>query len=778
MQKIQKLIAFLLLLFSVGCCLWLYRAEPTTTIDPNDNAFQYALIDRTNTMWEYAARTCPKTIAHPICHLSILIDHWVPNWAQGYNLPYYYSHIPQIAIVGSYRILAPLIGTSVTLFQYYHTLIYLLLCLLPVSVFVAFRAMGCPWLTAGFGALFAPLISTDGLYGIDQTSFLWRGWGLSSQLFALIWLPLVVAFTIRFANYPRNKTYAGLSILFLVLTTSGHLGIGMMAFMAVAIICFTPIVTHLVSGTPGKAIVRMLGKTLLTTGAIVLPTLLLLSYWIVPVFLHNDFHNISFWDPVWKFDSFGAIDVVKKLVNGELFDFGRFPLFTFFLFFGIVAIVTDENDTHTRPLPWLFFFFLVLLFGRTTWGGLIDLVPGMKEFHQHRFIVGLHLAGLFLAPLGMVWVINTCTTFVSRVVGKRYHAWVFAGVCLAGVMGAYAILFPHIIDYATYNETLIEQANNNFTDAASDTRALFTTLYGLQQEHPGRIYALRGKEGNDFRIASTPYYMQLSTFGLPTVLWLPETWSMNSDTEQFFNEDNSTHYDMYNIAYVVAPPTKTPQPFWKLIKETPSWKLYSVSSMQAFYITTGTAPSVVYSDKESLVNLVHIWIQSDYPKQHIYPQLRMGKQTETELLPNFRMTDEVTYQTPEGKTHSLLGEIPVYKNPSALTTTNPTMRVDKETNDTDMRFLATVTVSAHCPTCVVILKQTYHPNWIATVNGKRVAPIIVFPFYTGLRLEEPGTYDIVFSYQPAPAKILLAMLGIASLFVGIYIIVFRLPRTP
>jgi len=117
MKKLEKFIALGMLIFAIGFNLWLYRAEPTAAVDPNDNSFQYGLIDRTNQIWNWAETKCQQSknqfssFQFPVssfCILSYLTDHWVPNWAEGYNLPYYYSHVPQIVIVGTYRLLSPI----------------------------------------------------------------------------------------------------------------------------------------------------------------------------------------------------------------------------------------------------------------------------------------------------------------------------------------------------------------------------------------------------------------------------------------------------------------------------------------------------------------------------------------------------------------------------------------------------------------------------------------------------------------------------------------------
>ena len=73
-----------------------------------------------------------------------------------------------------------------------------------------------------------------------------------------------------------------------------------------------------------------------------------------------------------------------------------------------IRIKNNENSTTLNPNSYflfpfgvLFIFWLLFYFGRTTWGGLINLIPSMEEFHLSRFIVGLHITGLFLIPIGI-----------------------------------------------------------------------------------------------------------------------------------------------------------------------------------------------------------------------------------------------------------------------------------------------------------------------------------------------------------------------------------------
>jgi hypothetical protein len=873
-NNIEKIIGLLMLLFAVSFNLYLYRLEPTATVDPNDNAFQFGLVDRTNTMWDFATKKCSENpvnkipiigyLSFSICHFSFLSDHWVPNWADGFNLPYYYSHIPQIMIVGSWRFfsfICSFFSFHFSLFSYYHIVIYLLLCLFPVSVFLALRIMGFSWLTAGIGGIFATNLSTDGLYGLDPSSFLWRGYGLSSQLFAMTWFPLAIGYAYRYftqnpkfklqnsnqnqnPNFKKNRSIKlkilsfeldfnfklwNLDLLFAVLfttaTTAGHLGIGMIAIISLGFLAAAEPIMKILRQEPVKDVWNSVKDQLLRLTLVAGLSIFLLSYWIVPTFIDGNYHNISFWDPTWKFNSYGVKETLIRLFNGDIFDFGRLPVITYLTILGIIVGlfgINKEKNTNTSSinnlritiydyssLSLLFIFWLLFYFGRTTWGSLIDIIPGMKDFHLSRFIVGVHLAGMLLAPIGLTWLADKISSFVSRftIYDLRFKNIVFNRVLIYSLIGLLLLppVFQWTITYNDLNDRLIVQANTNHAKVAADEAKLFAKLRSLP---PARIFAGRGGGyGKSFRVAETPYYMQLSTFGLPTTLWLPETWSMDSDTEQYFSEDQQKDYDLYNIRWIAAPPGQTPQPFWRLIDQASTWKLYETST--SGYFTTGVRAATVSITKLNFVNLVHLWIQSDYSKNGIFPELTFDKNyPKTYGRPNFKMTDEADYITPArnasqpanqaerggqgasvaggpdglpaqaGTTHSLLNQPPVYLPPGVMSieqfaSTSATKYKDikligPENDDTDMIFKTRVDVGNNCQECLVILKETYHPNWRAWVDGKEVKPIIVFPFFIGVPVTT-GTHNIVVSYLPSRLKTMLLVITLLTVAGGAYL---------
>ncbi len=388
MTKLKKYISYLLLIFVVGFNLWLYYPETKILADPNDDIFQFSLVSRTNWVWQNYG--CPLSLD---C-LPNLTDHVVTTWAEGYPLPFYYSHIPQITIVGSYNLvvnpLTSFLRIPFSLFQYYHLTKYLLMALFPISVFLALRLVGFSPFLSAVGAFFSIHFSTDGLYGIDPPSFLWRGYGLTSQLYAMIFAPLALAFTYRalidtsilttggtndwftlngftmkgsqtklhkealIKNIPLNlgglKRSLGhmsdrtrrllinntlLAIIFLAATTAGHLGIGIIILLStIPFLFFDFSVNHI--------ILRF--KKLFVIG---LGVIFILAYWIIPVLPGNKYHIISFWDPIWKFDSYGWYEVVRQYIGGEIFDWQRWPIITALATIGrIVERVVVEGPTH------------------------------------------------------------------------------------------------------------------------------------------------------------------------------------------------------------------------------------------------------------------------------------------------------------------------------------------------------------------------------------------------------------------------------------------------
>src|SRR3989344_7204261 len=122
-------------------------------------------------------------------------------------------------------------------------------------------------------------------------------------------------------------------------------------------------------------------------------------------------------------------------------------------------------------------------------------------------------------------------------------------------------------------------------------------------------------------------------------------------------------------------------------------------------------------------------------------------------------------------------EPPVYLPPNVSSIEQfKTLRTDQYNNmkligpqevDRDMVYKTKVEVGENCVECIVVLKQTYHPNWRATIDGKPAQSFTVFPFFIATPVT-PGTHEVVFSYEPSGLKIILLITEF--LFIALFMI--------
>ena len=112
------------------------------------------------------------------------------------------------------------------------------------------------------------------------------------------------------------------------------------------------------------------------------------------------------------------------LVSGQIYDSGRFPVVTILVGVGLaVCLVAFRRDERARGLVCVWALSLLLFFGRPTFGPVLNVLPGNQSLLFPRFLVGLHLAGLFLAGVGSVWLLRLIESAIRRVArGQRWAA--------------------------------------------------------------------------------------------------------------------------------------------------------------------------------------------------------------------------------------------------------------------------------------------------------------------------------------------------------------------
>ncbi len=753
----EKVVVVLILILIIGFSFYIYRNEFKVLSDPNDNIFQYGLIDQAKNIWKniFAGKLSP----------FYLLDNWNERWGDGFALSNYYSHLPQalFGLVGGYRT-----------FVIFRTL---LLITMPLMFFWAGSILGLPW---GFNlilAFFSQVIFTNGLYGIDVSSFIWRGWGLSAELMATFLMPVAFAYSVDFFE---NKHNLGKAVLFNFLCAEAHIGIFLLLLIGYSFYLpwrlFLFIFTNLKLENFKLQISNFkLDRVKLTNlwKDAVFPffkfnfvTLFLLSYYIVPFFTQGQYRNFSVWDPIWKFNSWGAKQVIVWFLNGELFDYSRFPFITLCVIFGLLYGLIEKKRIFNY-LSLLFIFFTVLFFGKTTLGKIVDLIPGFSEYHIHRVIVAVQFLGLILGAWFLYKLLektihfnlNSSLPLLKQKISKNFGLLILSVLILVCLFTIYSLEQP-VVKYAEDNNNWITRSNNAYLYDLDSYNKIKAKLASLP---PARVYAGRpGNWGKNFYVGETPMYMNLSRDGFPTIEFLPESWSPNSDPEQFFDENNLEYYNLYNVGYSVLPPEINPPSFAKLILKEGRYSLYQIPTSGWFDF--GKANLMIRSPKTDLLNITRLWFGSKSFKSGYHPVIDLNSKESLDSTPlwsgklwQIQMTDLNHFvNLNDGKERDIWVGNPF----DALRDQTFSKTTFSQSQVLVNGYQTEVTINKDCKNCFIILKQSFHPNWKVILDGSIVSPFPVFPFFIGIPVETAGTHKIVATYEPGTLKVILVWVEI------------------
>lgn len=692
-----------LLVAVVGFNLWhLYPEISGNTIPSADRVFHLLLAE---------------SAVDALLHGRDFTDPWSGTMSLGFPLFHYYQHLPHIAMALVHII-------SVQEFPLINVLnwsTYLLLSLFPISIYWSLRRLGFSQLTAAMGGLISPAIGTDfQLYGgFGYWNYTFSGVGLYAQLWGMVLLPPALALGYRVVLEGRGYFWA---TLLLSMTLMSHLVYGYMAFITLGFLTFTQ--------TAHPSNVRSLPRFICIRWGRLLALLVLVvsitSYFLVPLFLDREYFNTSVLSKQTLMDSFGHQIVLETLVKGDLFDLDRFPSFTILVLMGLLLCVLKfRKPPHGLPIT-IFLLWLLLFFGRATWGPLIDLFPLMKYVHMHRFISGVHLGGIMLAAvaLGTSW----------RWVISKTNPWYTAGILVVTL----ALLSPVFMERRSHledNGVAVETARSKFEPESGN----FNELFGaLRQLPPGRILPLPSK-GLD--ISSYPLFVSLHGAGFDVLSHEYHRYSLASDLLIAFDDTNWDQYNLFNVRYVVALEEWQPPAFAKMAGKFGRYLLYRIDTT-GYFDLVGSDRYLV-GEQEGFLNTAVHWMGSvDLPAKR-YPEISIGKSSDSESSESRPVTI-----TPSHNTSPVPDRGSVYSEQVATSSFTGTIDVKRES--------------------VLLLKVPYHPNWRATVDGLATSTTMLMPGFTGIYLP-PGTHKVVIEYQTQNfRKILLGFGVLVLLFIGLW----------
>lgn len=703
--KQETLVAGMLVLFAILFNLYHLRAELVLQTPPlNDDVLHLLTTEQ---------------LAEAVGSGQSPIDFWLAPVSMGYPLVRHYQHLPYLIPVALYRLFQGVMPLD----ELFYGLRYLLLSCFPLTIYWSMRRFGFERLDAALAALVAGLLSTNGLYGFDFGSYVWSGYGLTTQLWGMFLLPPALS-----QGYVALKTGRGYAIAaaLLALTAVSHLVIGYIAVLSVICCAFPPVQTVRSSQefwTQCKRLLRIL-----------LPTAVLTAYFWLPFLLDAQYMNRSVWEDSFKINAYGHAWTLTALWRGDLFDFGRFPSLTLLVAAGIGVCVYRWRDARYRVPAVLFCVWLLLFFGRPTWGPLIDLLPLSDALHLHRLIAGVHLAGIYLMGLGLAlpwrWAL------------LRGELRIWTAVAALTVL-LLAPVFRERGAFLAKNARLMDDTRHALAIEEAEISALLDTLGRLP---PGRVYAGLGQNwGKAYTVGSIPVYALLNRAGVDMVGYLYHALSLNADLQVLFDETRPEQYRVFNVRYVVAPAELTFPNFVQPVAAFGRHRLYQVET--GGYFDLVDADLTLEGATTDFQPAAFAWLGSALPANRQHPVLVLDNKMETGLPTAATLPLTAgTLQHAASQQRSSCGKV------IAETIANN-------------RYAATVDVTY---ACALLFKATYAPGWIVSVDGAETPAMMLMPSFVGLRIE-PGTHLVQVTYRPRPDKPLLLAFGLVAfaLFAGV-----------
>ena len=450
--------------------------------------------------------------------------------------------------------------------------------------------------------------------------------------------------------------------------------------------------------------------TRLRRAAVLLGGSLLASAWvIVPLLAQRPWAAVN--EPLQGsglVNGYGARQVMHWLLSGQLLDSGRLPVVTVFAALGLaLAWLAWSSDADARALLAALAVCLLFAFGRTTFGSLVDVIPGSADLFFRRFMMGVQLAALLLAGRGAAWLAARC----MRLPEARVPRW-RTGLSPAVVLvAAVAVLAPAWLQFGAYDRqdtaAIAAQRRADSTEGAGLDRLIAM----IERDGGGRTYAgMPSNWGQDFTVGSVPVFKYLESRDVNEVGYTLRTASLMTGPEYYFDDRDPSDYRLFGIRYLILPARdRPPVPARLTMRSGPYW-LWTINGG---YVQAGQIAGEISANRTNVGTRSVRLLGSGLAADDAYLGVRYGSGGGDGPLPAVR-------------SQSFAG-------------TAIAERADLDDGE------ASATVRMRQPG-VAVLSASYDPGWMATVNGRQQPIRMVAPALVAVDIPA-GTDHIVFRYH-------------------------------
>ena len=623
--------------------------------------------------------------------------------------------------------------------------LYLLWCLWPVAVYASARLFGTRPLAAALAAAVAPLLASVPGVGYEQHAYVWNGYGIWSQLWASWALPFAWALSWRAMT---DKRFLAPAAALIALTAAFHFETGYLAFAAVVIFPW---------------LVRRDLRYRAARAAVLLVTSMLASAWVwLPLLLYARWAAINqalAGTPL--VNGYGARQVFGWLVTGRAFDYGHLPVISVLVAAGLVAVLAGWREAgEGRAFVALLGVGLLLSCGRTTFGGLVSVIPGSTDVFFRRFFMGSQLAGIYLAGLGAAAIAERGARLAAVAAGRLsrrgllWLGWLPGALAVAAGVVYLSPAWRYLGRYDAGNA-----ANIRYQHAAEIAESpKLNALVSYIRRHPdGRVYAgTLYNWGPRFTLGLVPAFKYLAGQDLDEVGFSLRTASLMSQPEFHFDARNPGDYALFGIRYLVLPIWER-QPAGAIpVLRAGQFRLLRLPGNS--YIRVVDTVGSVTANRADIGSRTASYLRSPLPGEGRY--LTVGFAGATPAPPTLPASPVSSPRAAPGPPPASTRPPASARHPTATRAPTPPGTVLREQVDlADGTATAEVTATRWA---VVVLSASFDPGWWVSVDGSPAAAEMVAPALVAVTVP-PGTHQVVFRYHGFAAYPELLALALLSL---------------
>lgn len=612
---------------------------------------------------------------------------------------------------------------------------FLLLASWPVCVYLSGRLFSLSrWASAG-AAMASPFLSSAFSSGYEQRAYIFLGYQLWTQLFAMWCLPIAWGLTWRAVNSRKLHLAAGIAV---GITICMHFETGYLAILPLLVWPWL---------APKDLARRLLSA--LSVGAIALAV----SAWAwVPLVAQQKWSGINSVLAGTNYQrGYGATTMLKWLFTGHVFDSGSvIAIISLLGAVGlIVYILRWRQDTAGRALLVIGLASFLLECGITTFGPLADVIPGHQDLYFRRFAVGLQLAWLFLAGIGLTSLWQASAHLLAKRadsgdVQSRYAraariAVVFAiGAAVLSGLGA---VVSRVTSLDSENASAISSQVLADGTGGPSVADLVTTMESLGA---GRVYAgTTTNWGVRFTVGAVPVYKYLETLGVDVMVYSPTTTTLMDDPAFYFNQRNPGDYAVFGIKYLMLPVLMRPPVAAEPVATQGKYSLWQVSGRTGYSSVVDTVGSV--TENRANVGPTSIpFLDSRAPAVSDY------------MTVGFEGSPAPRPTAPNG---------PISGRPGTI--------VSESDDPAAGKFGLRVHMNRRA---VVVLSVTFDPGWQVWVDGHRATTEMIDPALLGVVVGS-GNHTVRFTYSGySDYSLLFAISLVVPLGCACYLLVIRRRR--